>query len=201
MRKKIVGLETRLLVEKHSSRGLEPAPELQLLVLVEVKLTMPTGIFWSCLSWEVTLFRFMCAAPSCPPQLAEVKVRILDAKQSLEDFIAAQEFSRAAELKDVITGLENQRNQIVKEIAESNQSADREASTEKVATSRGRGRCCISVSLGRISPWSMSGRQKGVSMYVCYFPPRTTPRHCWGVWRCVQSCLSRWASRHELVQL
>lgn len=94
----------------------------------------------------------MCAAPSCPPQLAEVKVRILDAKQSLEDFIAAQEFSRAAELKDVITGLENQRNQIVKEIAESNQSADREASTEKVATSRGRGRCCISVSLGRISP-------------------------------------------------
>lgn len=64
-------------------------------------------------------------------QLAEVKVRILEAKQALEDFIAAQEFSRAAELKDVITGLENQRNQIVKEIAESNQPADREAPTEK----------------------------------------------------------------------
>lgn len=104
--------------------------------------------------------------PPCPPQLAEVKVRILEAKQALEDFIAAQEFSRAAELKDVITGLENQRNQIVKEIAESNQPADREAPTEKVAAWRGRGRCSVAVRLPR------------VSMCVCYFPPRTTPRLC-----------------------
>lgn len=69
-----------------------------------------------------------------PPQLAEVKVRILEANQTLEDAIAAQDFSRAAELKDVILGLENQRNQIVKEIAKSNQMAEREAPTEKVAT-------------------------------------------------------------------
>lgn len=80
-----------------------------------------------------------------------MKVRILEAKQALEDFIAAQEFSRAAELKEVLTGLENQRNQIVKEIAESNQPADREAPTEKVRTRRGRGRCCVLVSLGTIS--------------------------------------------------
>lgn len=84
----------------------------------------------------------MCPLPY-PAQLAEVKVRILEAKQSLEDLIGAQEFSRAAELKDVITGLENQRNQIVKEIAESNQPVDREAPMEKV------------VSLRRISPRNM----------------------------------------------
>lgn len=84
----------------------------------------------------------MCPRPR-PPQLAEVKVRILEAKQSLEDLIAAQEFSRAAELKDVITGLENQRNQIVTEIAASNQPVDREAPMEKVARGSGRGRCCV----------------------------------------------------------
>lgn len=64
-------------------------------------------------------------------------MRILEAKQALEDFIAAQEFSRAAEMKDVITGLENQRDQIVKEIAESNQPADREGPTEKVRARAG----------------------------------------------------------------
>uniref|UniRef100_A0A665VRA8 Nuclear condensin complex subunit 3 C-terminal domain-containing protein n=1 Tax=Echeneis naucrates TaxID=173247 RepID=A0A665VRA8_ECHNA len=52
-------------------------------------------------------------------KLAEVKVRIMEAKQTLEDCITAQEFSRAAELKDSITELENRRNQIVQEIAQS----------------------------------------------------------------------------------
>lgn len=59
-------------------------------------------------------------------------MRILEAKQTLEDYIAAQEFSRAAELKDSITELENRRNQIIQDIAESNQPADKEIRTEKV---------------------------------------------------------------------
>uniref|UniRef100_A0A667WF66 Non-SMC condensin I complex, subunit G n=1 Tax=Myripristis murdjan TaxID=586833 RepID=A0A667WF66_9TELE len=66
-----------------------------------------------------------------PLPLAEVKVRILEAKQALEDCITAQEFSRAAELKDSITGLENHRNQIIQDIAESSQPADKEIRTEK----------------------------------------------------------------------
>ncbi len=65
-------------------------------------------------------------------QLAEVKVRILEAKQTLEDCISAQEFGRAAELKDTITELENCRNQIIKGIAESSQPADKDVRTEKV---------------------------------------------------------------------
>ncbi|XP_041838442.1 condensin complex subunit 3-like [Melanotaenia boesemani] len=64
-------------------------------------------------------------------QLAEVKVRILEAKQTLEDCIAAQDFSRAAELKDSITNLEVRRNQIIQEIAESNQPADKDFRAEK----------------------------------------------------------------------
>uniref|UniRef100_A0A665VRQ0 Nuclear condensin complex subunit 3 C-terminal domain-containing protein n=1 Tax=Echeneis naucrates TaxID=173247 RepID=A0A665VRQ0_ECHNA len=64
-------------------------------------------------------------------KLAEVKVRIMEAKQTLEDCITAQEFSRAAELKDSITELENRRNQIVQEIAQSSQPADKESCTEK----------------------------------------------------------------------
>ncbi|XP_035021313.2 condensin complex subunit 3 isoform X1 [Hippoglossus stenolepis] len=64
-------------------------------------------------------------------QLAEVKVRIMEAKQTLEDCITAQEFSRAAELKDSITELENNRNQILQEIAEINQPADKEIRSEK----------------------------------------------------------------------
>ncbi|XP_038569390.1 condensin complex subunit 3 [Micropterus salmoides] len=64
-------------------------------------------------------------------QLAEVKVRILEAKETLEDCITAQEFSRAAELKDSITELENRRNCIIQEIAESSQPADKETRTEK----------------------------------------------------------------------
>uniref|UniRef100_A0A672FJW4 Nuclear condensin complex subunit 3 C-terminal domain-containing protein n=1 Tax=Salarias fasciatus TaxID=181472 RepID=A0A672FJW4_SALFA len=64
-------------------------------------------------------------------QLAEVKVRVLEAKQTLEECIAAQEFNRAAELKSSITDLENRRNQIIQEIAESSQPADKETRTEK----------------------------------------------------------------------
>ncbi|XP_076026348.1 condensin complex subunit 3 isoform X2 [Genypterus blacodes] len=64
-------------------------------------------------------------------QLAEVKVRILEAKQVLEDCITAQDFSRAAELKDSITNLENNRNQILQDIADTNQPADKEIQTEK----------------------------------------------------------------------
>lgn len=70
--------------------------------------------------------------PSFRSQLAEVKVRILEAKQTLEDCISAQEFSQAAELKNSITDLENRRNQILQDIAESNQVADKEVRTEKV---------------------------------------------------------------------
>ncbi|KAF3852102.1 hypothetical protein F7725_005457 [Dissostichus mawsoni] len=64
-------------------------------------------------------------------QLAEVKVSIMEAKQTLEDSIAAQDFSRAAELKDSITELENRRNQILQEVQESSQPADKEIRTEK----------------------------------------------------------------------
>lgn len=65
-------------------------------------------------------------------QLAEVKVRLMEAKQDLEDCIAAQDFSRAAELKDSIAGLEDQRNQVLQEISESSQPVDREVRAEKV---------------------------------------------------------------------
>ncbi|KAF3687656.1 Condensin complex subunit 3 [Channa argus] len=64
-------------------------------------------------------------------QIAEVKVRIFEAKQALEECITAQEFSRAAELKDSITELENHRNQILQEITESSQPAEKETRTEK----------------------------------------------------------------------
>lgn len=68
----------------------------------------------------------------CPTQLAEVKVLILEAKQTLEECIAAQDFSHAAKIKDSITELENRRNQILKEIEEGSQGADREVRAEKV---------------------------------------------------------------------
>uniref|UniRef100_A0A8C3AHM7 Non-SMC condensin I complex, subunit G n=1 Tax=Cyclopterus lumpus TaxID=8103 RepID=A0A8C3AHM7_CYCLU len=64
-------------------------------------------------------------------QLAEVKVRILEAKQTLEDCIAAQDFSRAGELKDSIAELENHRNQILQEVTESSQPSDKEIRAEK----------------------------------------------------------------------
>ncbi|KAJ3594231.1 hypothetical protein NHX12_006562 [Muraenolepis orangiensis] len=62
-------------------------------------------------------------------KLAEVKVRILEAKQSLEDCIAAQEFSHAAQLKDSITELENQYNLLLQD--KNSQPADQEIFTEK----------------------------------------------------------------------
>lgn len=65
-------------------------------------------------------------------------MRILEAKQTLEDCITSQEFSRAAELKDSITELENHRNQIIQEIADSNQPADKEVRTEKVCNQKRR---------------------------------------------------------------
>uniref|UniRef100_A0A3Q3W0H3 Uncharacterized protein n=1 Tax=Mola mola TaxID=94237 RepID=A0A3Q3W0H3_MOLML len=64
-------------------------------------------------------------------QLAEVKVRILEAKQTLEECVAAQDFSRAAGLKDSITELENRRNQILQKIEESSRPADKEVCAEK----------------------------------------------------------------------
>lgn len=56
----------------------------------------------------------------------------MEAKQTLEDSIAAQDFSRAAELKDSIAELENQRNQILQEMTASSQPADKENRAEKV---------------------------------------------------------------------
>lgn len=61
-----------------------------------------------------------------------MKVLILEAKQTLEECISAQDFNRAAELKDSITELENRRNQVLKEIEDSNQGTDKEARVEKV---------------------------------------------------------------------
>ncbi|XP_061627158.1 condensin complex subunit 3 isoform X1 [Phyllopteryx taeniolatus] len=64
-------------------------------------------------------------------QLAEVKVRIMEAKHALEECIAAQDFSRAAELKEFISEQENQRNKVLQEIAASVQTVDNEIRTEK----------------------------------------------------------------------
>uniref|UniRef100_A0A3Q2YK40 Non-SMC condensin I complex, subunit G n=1 Tax=Hippocampus comes TaxID=109280 RepID=A0A3Q2YK40_HIPCM len=64
-------------------------------------------------------------------QLAEIKVRIIEIKQALEECIAAQDFGRAAQLKDSITEQENQRNKVLEEIAASAQPADNEIRTEK----------------------------------------------------------------------
>lgn len=68
----------------------------------------------------------------CPIQLAEVKVRLLEAKQTLEECISTQDFSRAAQLKDSITELENRRDQILQEMETSSQGADKEVRGEKV---------------------------------------------------------------------
>lgn len=82
------------------------------------------------ISEEMTLA--CCVYVSPLHQLAEVKVRILEAKQTLEECVAAQDFSRAAGLKDSITELENRRNQILQKIEESSQPADKEVCAEKV---------------------------------------------------------------------
>ncbi|XP_028974039.2 condensin complex subunit 3 isoform X2 [Esox lucius] len=57
-------------------------------------------------------------------KLAEVKVRVLEAKQALDDCISNQEFSKAAELKESITDLENLRNNILQEEAAETQPED-----------------------------------------------------------------------------
>lgn len=82
-------------------------------------------------------YPFLISLLTPPVQLAEVKVRILEAKQVLEDCITAQDFSRAAELKDSITDLENHRNQIIQDNADSNQPADKETRAEKVRNQAG----------------------------------------------------------------
>uniref|UniRef100_A0A8K9XCD2 Non-SMC condensin I complex, subunit G n=1 Tax=Oncorhynchus mykiss TaxID=8022 RepID=A0A8K9XCD2_ONCMY len=65
-------------------------------------------------------------------KLAEMKVGILEAKQALEECISNQEFSRAAELKDSITDLENLRNNILQE--ENTQQEDKETETRMEKT-------------------------------------------------------------------
>lgn len=94
-----------------------------------------------------------------PTQLAEVKVRILEAKQTLEECISAQDFSRAAKLKDSIIELEDRRNQILKEIEESSQGADKEVGTEKVHNNTG------NISL------LLSGRFEKANKKVFFSPP------------------------------
>uniref|UniRef100_A0A674DKT7 Non-SMC condensin I complex, subunit G n=1 Tax=Salmo trutta TaxID=8032 RepID=A0A674DKT7_SALTR len=64
-------------------------------------------------------------------KLAEVKVSIHEAKQALEECISNQEFTRAAELKDSITDLENLRNNILQEENTDTQQEDKESRTEK----------------------------------------------------------------------
>ncbi|XP_026127252.1 condensin complex subunit 3-like isoform X3 [Carassius auratus] len=54
-------------------------------------------------------------------KLAEVRVQIMEAKQTLEECISCQDFSRAAELKESISELEELKNQLV---LEASQSAD-----------------------------------------------------------------------------
>ncbi|XP_055061410.2 condensin complex subunit 3 isoform X1 [Misgurnus anguillicaudatus] len=54
-------------------------------------------------------------------RLAEVRVQIMEAKQSLEECISCQDFSHAAELKDTISQLEELKNQLA---LEASQSAD-----------------------------------------------------------------------------
>lgn len=54
----------------------------------------------------------------------------------MEECISTQDFTRAAKLKDSITELEKQRDQILQEIEERSQGADKEAHIEKVHTRR-----------------------------------------------------------------
>lgn len=103
-----------------------------------------------------------------PLQLAEVKVRILETKQTLEDCISAQEFNRAAELKESITEFENRRNQIIQEITESNQPADKEIRTEKVDKYTGStASLSLHVNLVRRFP-SWNKRSYGVFVFFCF---------------------------------
>lgn len=106
-----------------------------MLLLLEVHFSILAGILRS----ELYLrndFPFLFMSPP-PPQLAEVKVRIMEAKQTLEDCISAQEFNRAADIKNSVAELENQRNQIIQEMTESSQPADKDVRTEKVHNNTG----------------------------------------------------------------
>ena len=58
-------------------------------------------------------------------------MRILEARQALADCVAAQDFGGAAQLKDAITELENQRNLVLQEEAPCSKPPDREVRTEK----------------------------------------------------------------------
>ncbi|KAI2668568.1 Condensin complex subunit 3 [Labeo rohita] len=51
-------------------------------------------------------------------RLAEVRVQIMEAKQTLEECISCQDFSRAAELKDSISQLEELKNQLILEASQ-----------------------------------------------------------------------------------
>ncbi|XP_063777512.1 condensin complex subunit 3 [Pseudophryne corroboree] len=51
-------------------------------------------------------------------KIADVKVQLIEAKQELEDSINAQDFSRASELKERVTELENLKTQLIKEAEE-----------------------------------------------------------------------------------
>lgn len=93
---------------------LGPKPQMLLLFFLLVEREESSGVCFSCRMTPPTALFF-----PLPIQLAEVKVRILEAKQALEECITAQEFSRAAELKDTIIDLENNRNQMLQEITES----------------------------------------------------------------------------------
>lgn len=113
-----------MVVTCHKASALSLVSLIDRHVLTHLKTEEPSGVYFIQGSGSISF--------SPPLQLAEVKVRILEAKQTLEDCIAAQDFSRAAELKDSITELENSRNNIIQEIAAGNQPADKEVRTEKV---------------------------------------------------------------------
>lgn len=51
-----------------------------------------------------------------PSKMAEGKVQIMEAKQALEEAIATQDFGRAAELKEHISGLETTQVQLAAEV-------------------------------------------------------------------------------------
>ncbi|XP_008945437.1 PREDICTED: condensin complex subunit 3, partial [Merops nubicus] len=48
-------------------------------------------------------------------KLAEIKVKLFEAKQALEECIAVQDFNRASVLKETITELEQRKNELIKE--------------------------------------------------------------------------------------
>ena len=76
-------------------------------------------------------------------------MKIFEAKQSLEECIAAQDFSRASDLKDSVTELENLKNQLLKQAEEPEL---KEVRVEKV------GRSLVhSLVLSFVRPWRAVG--------------------------------------------